>query len=192
MTDIIRKAKADARGEGLAMSELDAINASLPIRFPHAGPQASAAAVVFDMDGTLAEVSALADRYLASRPKDWHGFHTASEFAPANQWVVDAARECARLGYAVLIVTGRMADYAGPTHRWLVREQVTFDRLYMRASRDFRPDYQVKSEIAKQIEADGFFVVHAYDDNPAVLALWDELGITTTVVPSHLNGGLNG
>lgn len=172
--------------------ELTSINAALPVRFPQASPQAPQPAVVFDMDGTLAEVSALAEKYLGKRPKDWHGFHTSSEFAPANQWVVDAARECARLGYAVLVVTGRAATYAGPTVRWLQANEVDFDRLYMRPAGDFRPDAVVKAKIIDQIAADGFAIRHAYDDNPVVLGLWDRLRITTTVVPSHLNGGIHG
>ena len=58
--------------------------------------------------------------------------------------------------------------------------------MYMRSSGDYRPDRQVKADIVAQILADGFLITHAYDDNPAVLALWADIGVPTTVVPSHL------
>lgn len=169
---------------------VDFLNARLPVRFPHASPSSPVPAVVFDMDGTLANVADLAHEHLSGkdgRKKDWAAFHNGSLHSPPNQWVVDDARRIYGQGTAVLIVTARMSDYCGVTSQWLDNQPVPRDRMYMRRSGDFRPDRQVKTDIVAQILADGFLITHAYDDNPAVLALWADIGIPTTIVPGHLN-----
>jgi hypothetical protein len=51
----------------------------------------------------------------------------------------------------------------------------------MRKDGDFRPDYEVKSEILAKIKKQ-WNVIHAIDDNPAVLRLWFENGISTTKI----------
>lgn len=141
-------------------------------------------AVVFDMDGTLADVSELVEKHMRGNKRNFHAFHTESEFSPAHEWVAEAARECAAKGYAVLVVTARQSRYVGETTRWLVNNHVPVDRLFMRGHDDFRPDYEAKRDIVADIEARGFRIVHAYDDNPQVLRLWGELGVPTTVVPN--------
>lgn len=141
-------------------------------------------AVVFDMDGTLVDVGTLVDKYMRGSKRNFHAFHTESEFSPSHDWVAEAARKCAAKGYAVLVVTARQATYVGATSRWLVNNHIPVDHLFMRGHDDFRPDYEAKRDIVADIEARGFRIVHAYDDNPQVLRLWHELGITTTTVPN--------
>ena len=165
---------------------VDFLNAQLPVRFPQAGPSNPVPAIVFDVDGTLVDVAQLAEQHLSKKPKDWAAFHNGSLHAAPHQWVVDAARDAYGQGYAVLVVTARMSDYSGVTAQWLDNQPVPRDRMYMRSSGDYRPDWQVKADIVAQILADGFLITHAYDDNPAVLALWADIGVPTTVVPSHL------
>lgn len=163
------------------------LNDALPKRFPDADPSNPVDAIVFDMDGTLVDVAPLAQKYLNPREgskKDFHAFHLDSEFAPAHQHVVQAAQQAYRQGTAVLVVTARMTDYVGLSARWLAKQPVWMDRMYMRASKDFRKDHVIKREINERILADGFRVVHAWDDNPDIIALWNELGIPTTRVPN--------
>jgi hypothetical protein len=64
---------------------------------------------------------------------------------------------------------------------WLALNGVPSDRLYMRGDKDNRPDYLVKKDILDRIRTE-FDVIHAVDDNPSVIALWQENGISTTVV----------
>ncbi len=47
----------------------------------------------------------------------------------------------------------------------------------MRIVGDYRKDTAIKTDILKQIKADGFNVLAAWDDKPAVLDLWRENGI---------------
>lgn len=174
-----------------AQCALEVVNRSRAGRFPHASPATPVAAHVFDMDGTLADVSEMARVHLdlrmaAGLRKDFDAFHAASIDAPPNRWVLDALLDSYAADIPVLVVTARMLDHLDVTNRWLERHRAPFDRLYMRAQHDYRPDREVKADIHAQILADGFTVAHAWDDNPTILALWTSLGIPTTAVQSNM------
>jgi beta-phosphoglucomutase-like phosphatase (HAD superfamily) len=137
-------------------------------------------AVIFDMDGTLCDVRAI--RHLVKGPGGYRAFHRASVSCPPHDWVVDAAREQAAAGRAILIVTGREAIHRDVTAMWLALHQVPSDAMWMRAHGDYRPDYEVKRGILRRIRL-RYRPVAAWDDNPAVVRLWEEEGIPVTVVP---------
>jgi phosphoglycolate phosphatase-like HAD superfamily hydrolase len=138
-------------------------------------------AAIFDMDGTLADVSSIR-HHVSGRHKDFSAFHEASVDVPPHPEVVQAARDAKAAGHDVFIVTARDAMWRNHTAAWLGINDVPSDGLFMRAHKDRRPDYEVKSEIHDKI-AQTHDIVHAHDDNPAVIKLWQEKGIPTTVVP---------
>lgn len=139
------------------------------------------AAKIYDMDGTLCDVRAIRHHVLGKK-KNYHLFHTESVNCPGNMDVVEAAKADHKDGIAVLIVTAREETFGTHTAFWLGGQGVDYDRMYMRKKGDYRPDYVVKKEILDQIRQDGYDVIHAYDDNPAVIQLWQEEGIPVTVV----------
>lgn len=143
-------------------------------------------AVIFDMDGTLADVSGI--RHLVvpapgERHKDFNAFHEASVNVPAHDWVADAARAFEEAGTDVLVVTARKAKWRNHTAFWLALNGVPSTALFMRADNDHRPDREVKQDILNRIRNEGWDVLHAFDDNPKVIAVWEANGIDTTVVP---------
>lgn len=138
-------------------------------------------AVVFDMDGTLADVSGL--RHLVQGPnRNFEEFHQRSVDAPPNSEVVDMARNAKAAGKKIVIVTARKAKFRPHTAMWLAQNDVPSDAMYMRADKDQRPDYEVKKDILNRMSR-SFNVIHAVDDNPNVLKLWHENNIRTTRVP---------
>lgn len=138
-------------------------------------------AVIFDVDGTLVNVTAIRHLVMGAR-KDFEAFHVLSVDQPPHAWVVDAAKRADEEGLAVLIVTARKHRYRHHTAWWLALHGVPSAELHMRADHDVRPDYEVKRDILVDIHRD-YRVIHAWDDNPAVIRLWHEHGISTTVVP---------
>lgn len=136
---------------------------------------------IFDMDGTLADVSGIR-HHVSGGNRDFHTFHMESAGVPPHQEVVDAAREAHEAGHHVAIVTARKAKYRNPTAMWLALNGVPSDSMHMRADKDNRPDYDVKQDIHRELNSQ-FDIVHAHDDNPNVIRLWKEKGIDTTVVP---------
>ena len=138
--------------------------------------------VIFDMDGTLADVRSIRHHVVNdSRRKDFDAFHAESVNVPAHQHVVEAARQAHHDGLAVLIVTARKAKWRHHTAFWLAINGIPSDGMWMRADHDNRPDREVKTDILRRIRQT-FDVVHAWDDNPAVIAVWESHGIPTTKV----------
>lgn len=136
--------------------------------------------VIFDMDGTLADVRGIRHHVMGKR-KDFHKFHSASIDVPANEEVARAARQAHADGLAVLIVTARKAVWRNHTAFWLALNAIPSEGLWMRANHDDRPDREVKQDILNSIR-ESFHVVHAWDDNPSVIEVWHRNGIPTTTV----------
>lgn len=138
-------------------------------------------AAIVDMDGTLANVSSI--RHLVdgiNTKKDFHAFHEASEFVPANKQAVDFCVRQHRKGRVVLILTARMRQWEGATERFLTRELIPYapyvSPIWMRTDGDYRKDREVKAEILAEIRKT-YNVVAACDDNPSIIELWEAEGI---------------
>lgn len=144
-------------------------------------------AIIVDMDGTLADVSGIRHHIVPPTPKpkgwykDFHAFHSESASVPVNAAVRDHAIRASLLGNAVLVVTARRAMYRHPTAWFLALHGIPSDALYMRGDKDGREDYLVKKDILASIRT-RYNVIHAIDDNPSVIALWESEGIPTTIV----------
>lgn len=138
--------------------------------------------IVYDIDGTLCNVSSLRHLVRNGYKKDFDAFHRESVNCPPIKWVLDGARADADEGYNVIQVTARQEKYRAVTSWWLAENYVPSSALYMRANGDYRPDYVVKREILDRL-LKKYDIVQAYDDNPAVVALWDEYNIPCVVVP---------
>lgn len=145
-------------------------------------------AVIFDMDGTLANVSSIRHylrRYDESKRrnvKDFNAFHAESVNVPPHMHVVNAAQVAHMLGHAVLIVTARKHMWRDHTAWWLAMHGVPSDMLMMRGDHDNRADYEVKRDMLETISK-AYHVIHAWDDNPSIIKLWREYNISVTEVP---------
>lgn len=141
-------------------------------------------AVIFDMDGTLADVSGI--RHHLRKPKgqkDFDAFHRESIDCPANLEPWTSAVFLGALGVKILIVTARQAKWRYHTILWLHEQHIPYSELYMRTDGDFRPDYEIKRDLLAQIRRDGYNPILAWDDNPAIVQLWTEEGIPCMIVP---------
>lgn len=146
-----------------------------------------AQAVIFDMDGTLANVTGIRHYLIPNNHrKDFDTFHRESVNAPPHREIVNSARLAHSLGLEVLVVTARKQVWRHHTAWWLAVNEVPSSALYMRANHDNRKDYEVKRGILARIRS-RYEVIHAWDDNPAVLRLWEEEGIPHTVVPGWID-----
>lgn len=148
-------------------------------------PEAS----IFDMDGTLCNVTSIRHHVIGGPAngyrKNFHAFHREAVNCPPNPHVVQAAREEHEAGRAVLVVTAREALWRNPTAFWLALYEVPSEAMWMRALGDYRPDHVVKREILAKIRA-SYRPTRAWDDNPAVVELWESEQIPVTVVPGWM------
>ena len=137
-------------------------------------------AYIFDMDGTLADVRSIRHHVL-NEPKDFDAFHDASINVPPHQHVVDLLNNAISEGHQIIIVTARRAKWRDHTAMWLALNNIHSDALFMRGDDDRRKDYEVKKDILETIRQ-AWTVVHAVDDNPRIIKLWEEEGIPNTII----------
>jgi len=138
-------------------------------------------AIIVDCDGTLVDTADIVHMVLA-KPKKYDQFHYASVFCPPHDWVLEEVRGHYLQGIAVIIVTARKDRWWELTSNWLEAHEVPYDELHMRKDDDHRPDRIIKEEILFELR-ERFTIIGAYDDNPSVVALWEEHRIPVTVVP---------
>ncbi len=138
------------------------------------------AAYIFDVDGTLANVDPYI--HLVRGPnKNYEAFHEASINALPNFEVVQMLNEAFFDQMHVLVVTSRKEKWRGITSLWMAKNDIGHHALYMRHNDDNRPDYEAKKDMLTEIRKH-WNVVHAIDDNPNVIKLWEEYGIPTTKI----------
>ncbi len=136
--------------------------------------------VIVDVDGTLAEFDpASVAQWVLGDTKQWAPFFEHMAGAP----VIDAVRRLVRMlkaqGQTIVICSGRPASHSGDTEAWLIRNEVPFDALYLRAEGDDEvSDEDVKARLLAQMRADGFEPWLVLDDRSAVVARWREMGLT--------------
>ena len=150
-------------------------------------------AVIFDMDGTLADVSSIRhhltkfDETRRRVIKHFDRFHAESVNVPPHFHVVNAAQVAKMLGHDVVIVTARKHMWRNHTAWWLAMHGVPSDALFMRDNEDNRPDYEVKKDILQTIRK-SWNPIHAWDDNPNIIRLWTEENIPCTIVEGWDHG----
>ena len=143
-------------------------------------------AYIFDVDGTLADVSSIlhyvkGDRTTEKFKKNFHKFHAESVNVPPHKEVVEMVWEAVDAGFDIIVVTARKEMWRAQTSIWLAIHGIPSDALFMRQDADNRKDYEVKKDILGHIEQ-FWDVAHAVDDNPNVIKLWQEHGIETTKI----------
>ncbi len=144
-------------------------------------------AIIFDIDGTLADVSHRV-HHVKSHPKDWDAFFDAMGDDPPIEgvtWLADKLTPHADID--IFLVTGRPEKYREKTIEWIQKNITwyhTITQLRMRADGDYRSDTIVKREILHSIQERGYTVRLAIDDRPSVIAMWKEEGIPVLQVPN--------
>jgi hypothetical protein len=137
-------------------------------------------AVIVDMDGTLCDVSTVI--HLQAEPDGFTAFHEGCATCPPHQAVIDWCIDHHGRGHDILIVTGRDAWTRELTEQWLAEHlPVPTAGLHMRPDGDFRSNAAIKREIHSSLELI-YEIRGAIDDDPAIVELWEELGIPVAMV----------
>jgi predicted kinase len=118
-------------------------------------------AIICDLDGTLALMN-------GRNPFD----ASKCDQDLLNEPVANVLRNYKKLGYKILLVSGREDRYKEPTLRFLEKHAIEFDELIMRKSQDNRKDSIIKTEIYNDFIKDKYFVEFALDDRNQVVDTW--------------------
>ncbi|MGG8407745.1 AAA family ATPase [Streptomyces sp. 12297] len=136
---------------------------------PYVADPALPAAVLCDIDGTLA---LRGDR----GPYDF----TRCELDLLNVPVRRALAAFRRAdGDTIVLLSGRSEEYRTQTEAWLRRYDVPYDELWMRAESDGRSDDIVKAELFDRHVRHRFAVRVSLDDRDRVVAVWRRMGLPT-------------
>lgn len=140
-------------------------------------PEEDTVWVIFDLDGTLADVT---HRVPLAEAKKWDEFNAACvRDTPRN-----AERRLATMVYLhapnhrIAICTGRSEAVRKETEEWFVKNGIPYDELFMRPIDDHRPDIVLKKEMAFTVMTRGEGIIFVVEDRDKVVAMWRELGIT--------------
>jgi hypothetical protein len=129
---------------------------------------------VCDLDGTLCDVSHRR-QWIATQPKNWDAWNAGISDDKLNVPVYDAISALA-MAFPIILVSGRGEEYRQVTEQWLERNNVTYHELFMRKAEDFRPDDEVKSELADEVEKT-YKILGVFDDRQRVVRMWRSRGI---------------
>jgi hypothetical protein len=128
----------------------------------------------FDLDGTLCNVSHRR-QWVATSPKNWDAWNAGIDADVPNAPVLDVLHSLSG-SFRIVLVSGRGSEYRQATEDWLKKYRVPYDALYMRAAGDFRPDDEIKSELADQVEKQ-YKILGVFDDRKRVVDMWIKRGI---------------
>ncbi len=133
-------------------------------------------AVIFDIDGTLADASHRL-HYVTGGNRNWDAFFGAMCKDLLVVPIRDLLMTCKK-DYGIVLCSGRPENYRKQTVTWLAEHGIEYAALYMRPAGDMRADHIVKAELLTVMRHDGYAPFLAIDDRPSIVAMWRENGIT--------------
>lgn len=131
-------------------------------------------AFVFDLDGTVCDVSHRR-QWVATKPKNWDAWNVGISEDKPNIPVLETLQALST-GFPIILVSGRGEEYRQVTEEWLETNGVTYHQLFMRPAGDHRPDDEVKSELADEVEKT-YRILGVFDDRKRVVDMWISRGI---------------
>ena len=135
--------------------------------------------IICDLDGTLCDSK---ERAHFIDKKEWDAFHSAGCFAEPIEQSIMVLRAMLqhKVVERVCIITGRDEKYLQPTLDWLCDYGIHPDLIYMRKSKDYRPDIDMKGDFLKKLYKDAsitkkdIFVV--FEDRKKMVDWWRMMG----------------
>jgi len=156
--------------------------------------------VIFDLDGTLANIEVRRDKSLKPNGKlDWEIFAAPSsimDWDTPNEPVIKMAQMFKADGFKIVIFSGRNDRGFVATNHWLTRYDVPHDLLVLRPDKfkanswpiangnQATPDMRfMPDEILKKAMLDTFVDINdvflVVDDRDKVVKMWRDLGLNT-------------
>lgn len=135
--------------------------------------------IIFDVDGTIADVQHRRKFVDGSQPKDWPSFKAATVHDTPITHVCEMAKNHVSQGDVVIFVSARNTSEKSVTvkqiQEWIGIEDPI---LFLRPEGDYRPDHEFKQDVLGEIkEAIGTNPDLVYDDRNVVVDMWRSHGI---------------
>ena len=125
-------------------------------------------AIICDLDGTLALMN-------GRNPFD----ASKCDEDLLNEPVANTLINYKKLGYSIILLSGREEKFREPTLHFLTKHSIEFDSLFMRKTNDSRKDAIIKKEVFDAEIRDKYFIEFVLDDRNQVVDMWrNELQLT--------------
>jgi len=148
-------------------------------------PHDGGAAVVFDIDGVLADATHRQDVLFSGpgRRKNWKAFF---ELAGDDAVIEEVARVTELLDpdLCVVLLTARPTTIQDVTLGWLAEHDLRWDVLVMRPEGDFRSSPDAKRMAVHELRAAGFDLRLAFDDDRRNVDMFHDEGIPCIYIHS--------
>jgi predicted kinase len=132
---------------------------------PYDGTPGKEAAIMVDIDGTLAKM-------INRGPYDWLRVEEDEAMGRIVELVNVLSDE-----FRIIVMSGRDAVCRQQTINWLDKH-IFFDNLFMRPEKDMRADNIVKAELFNDHVRDNYDVKFVLDDRQQVVDMWRAMGLT--------------
>jgi hypothetical protein len=136
--------------------------------------EASAEIVIFDIDGTLADISARM-HHILKKPKDWQAFFQDMCQDKVIWPMLKLCNTLYNAGFKIVICSGRPEKYRNDTEAWLKSNCIKYHELYLRADDDRRSDVIVKNEMLMRM--DKARIAFVVEDRSRVVEMWRDEGL---------------
>ena len=130
--------------------------------------------VIFDIDGTLADVSERI-HHVKNKPKNWNAFFQGMAQDKAIHSMVRLCNILYASGIQIILCSGRSEEHRGQTVEWLAGQGVNYHDLLLRKDNDRRPDTTVKREMLAAIDKSKILFV--VEDRSRVVEMWRSEGL---------------
>lgn len=130
--------------------------------------------VIFDIDGTLADVSERI-RHLRKKPKNWNAFFEGMAQDKAIHSMVRLCNILDASGVQIVLCSGRNEQHRTETLAWLAQQGVNYHELLLRKENDRRSDTVVKREMLALIDKSRILFV--VEDRSRVVEMWRSEGL---------------
>ena len=130
--------------------------------------------VIFDIDGTLADVSERI-HHLKKKPKNWDAFFQGMARDKAIRSMVRLCNILYTSGIHIILCSGRNEEYRTETVKWLAQQGVHYHDLLLRKDKDRRSDTIIKREMLSMIDQSK--VLFVVEDRSQVVDMWRSEGL---------------
>ena len=130
--------------------------------------------VIFDIDGTLADVSERI-HHVQKKPKNWNAFFKGMAQDKAIHSMVRLCNILYASGIQIILCSGRSEEHREQTVAWLAQHGVNYHDLLLRKNNDRRSDTDIKREILATLDKSKILFV--VEDRGRVVEMWRSEGL---------------
>ena len=123
-------------------------------------------AIIVDIDGTLAKMQ-------GRSPYDWSKVSKDK----VNEPIKTLVNSMSQLGYIIIVVSGRDGSCEEETTKWLDKNDIDCDFLFIREKGNNEKDTIIKKRFLDKIKKK-FRILFVLDDRDQVVKMWREEGLT--------------